>query len=73
MSLKKEVNIIMARKKLLTLALNNSKKENIAQLIEKIKGSKVNPKIENWVNGVGFILLIILMIIVTYNDILNLF
>lgn len=38
MLLKKEVNIIMARKKLLTLGLNNSKKENIAQLVEKIKG-----------------------------------
>lgn len=42
-------------------------------IIEKIKGSRVNPKIETWINGIGFILLIILMLIVTYNDILRLF
>jgi len=41
--------------------------------IEKIKGSKVNQKIELWVNSVGFLILIILMIIVTWNDIVRLF
>jgi regulator of sigma E protease len=41
-------------------------------LIEKIKGSKINPKIENAINNVGFILLMILMIFVTIKDIFNL-
>ncbi|PIN73240.1 50S ribosomal protein L10 [Candidatus Woesearchaeota archaeon CG10_big_fil_rev_8_21_14_0_10_45_16] len=35
---KKGVKMTMARKKLLTLALNESKKENIDQLVAKIKG-----------------------------------
>ena len=42
-------------------------------IIEKIKGSKVNPKIENTIHNIGFGLLMILMIFVTYNDILRLF
>lgn len=42
-------------------------------LIEKIKGSKVNPKVENIIHSIGFILLILLMIYVTFNDILRLF
>lgn len=42
-------------------------------LIEKIKGSRVNPKIENTIHNIGFILLMILMILVTYNDIIKLF
>lgn len=42
-------------------------------IIEKIKGSPVDPKIENWIHSVGFILLILLMIFITYNDILRLF
>lgn len=42
-------------------------------IIEKIKGSKVSPKIENTIHNIGFILLMILMIVVTYNDIIKLF
>ncbi len=42
-------------------------------IIEKIKGSPVNPKIENTIHSIGFILLILLMIYVTFNDILKLF
>ena len=42
-------------------------------LIEKIKGSKVDPKIENIIHSVGFILLMILMVLITYNDIARLF
>lgn len=42
-------------------------------LIEKIKGSRVDPKLENTIHNIGFILLMILMIIVTYNDIIRLF
>lgn len=42
-------------------------------IIEKIKGSKVNSKIENTIHTIGFALLMILMLLVTYNDILRLF
>lgn len=41
--------------------------------IEKIKGSPVNPKVENIIHSIGFVLLILLMIYVTMNDILKLF
>ena len=41
-------------------------------LIEKIKGSRINPKITNTVNTIGFAILIIFMIIVTYHDIIKL-
>lgn len=41
-------------------------------LIEKIKGKKANPKLETWLNNIGAILLIILMIYVAINDILKL-
>ena len=41
--------------------------------IEKIKGSPVNSKIENTFHTIGFILLMILMIYITYRDILKLF
>lgn len=42
-------------------------------IIEKIKGSPVNPKVENIIHAIGFILIIALMIYVTFNDILRLF
>ncbi len=42
-------------------------------IIEKIKGSKVNPKTENIIHGIGFALLILLMIIITVQDIRRLF
>ena len=41
-------------------------------IIEKIKGSKVDPKIENTIHTIGFILLMILMVVITYNDIIKL-
>ena len=41
-------------------------------IIEKIKGSPVNPKIENIIHSIGFVLLMILMVAVTYNDIIRL-
>ena len=40
-------------------------------IIEKIKGSPVSPRIENWIHSVGFVLLMLLMIFVTYNDIMR--
>ena len=42
-------------------------------IIEKIKGSRVNPKVENIIHSIGFVLLMILMIFVTFNDILRIF
>lgn len=42
-------------------------------IIEKIKGSPVDPKVENAIHGVGFILLMVLMVVITYNDIVRLF
>lgn len=42
-------------------------------IIEKILGKKLNPKIETTLNSIGAILLIILMLYVTCNDILKLF
>lgn len=42
-------------------------------IIEKIKGSPVNPKLENTLHNIGFILLMILMLVITFNDILKLF
>ena len=42
-------------------------------IIEKIKGSKVNPKVENTIHTIFFILLMALMIYITFNDILRLF
>jgi len=42
-------------------------------IIEAIIRKPINPKIQNWLNGIGFALLILLMLIVTYNDILKLF
>ncbi len=42
-------------------------------LIESISRKKISPKISNTVNGIGFALLMLLMLIVTYKDILKLF
>ncbi len=42
-------------------------------IIEKIKGSKVDPKVENTIHSIGFILLMILMVAITYSDIVKLF
>ncbi len=38
-------------------------------LIEKIKGSPVPRKIEEWANGLGFIFLVLLMILITIRDV----
>ena len=40
--------------------------------IEKIKGSKVNPKIENAIHSIGIVLLLALVVLITYRDILKL-
>lgn len=41
-------------------------------LIEKIKGSRINPKVANVANMVGFGILILLMLVVTYHDVARL-
>lgn len=41
-------------------------------LIEKVKGSRLNPNVANVANMIGFWLLILLMLFVTYNDIVKL-
>jgi len=40
--------------------------------IEKIKGSKVKPKIENAIHSIGIVLLLALVVLITYRDILKL-
>ena len=42
-------------------------------IIEKIKGSPVNPKVENVIHTIGFGLLLLLMLYITFFDILRLF
>ena len=41
-------------------------------IIEKIKGSRVNPRVENIIHSVGFILLLILMVLISFTDITKL-
>ncbi|MEK7190576.1 MAG: site-2 protease family protein [Patescibacteria group bacterium] len=41
-------------------------------LIEKIKGSRLNPKVANTANLIGFALLILLMVVITYHDVVKL-
>lgn len=42
-------------------------------IIEKIRKKKMNSKVENMINAVGFGILILLMIIITIKDVINLF
>ena len=42
-------------------------------LIEKIKGSRLNPKVANVTNMIGFIILIGFMLLITFHDVINLF
>jgi regulator of sigma E protease len=42
-------------------------------LIEKIKGSRINPKVANTANMIGFSILILLMLVITYHDVVKLF
>jgi len=42
-------------------------------IIETIRGKKMNPKVENTVNAIGFALLMLLMLIITVKDFINLF
>lgn len=41
--------------------------------IEKIKGTRVDPKVENAVHTLGFLFLILLMALITYKDIVRIF
>lgn len=40
--------------------------------IEAVRRRAINPKIANWLNAVGFVLLILLMVVVTVSDVLKL-
>ena len=40
--------------------------------IEKIKGSKVNPKVESTLNTIGFMILMFLLIVITIKDVVKL-
>jgi len=40
--------------------------------IEAVKGSRIKPAVTAWLNGIGFVLLILLMVIVTFRDIAHL-
>jgi regulator of sigma E protease len=42
-------------------------------LIETVTRRKIKPTIVQWVNGIGFLLLILLMIIITVKDVIRLF
>ena len=42
-------------------------------LIEAVRGKPVNPKVEGYVTLVGFVLLMLLMVFILYNDISNVF
>ena len=42
-------------------------------IIEKIKGSPVKPETENMIHTIGLFLLMLLMVVITFNDILRLF
>lgn len=42
-------------------------------IIEAIRKKKMNPKVENAINGIGFALLMLLMLIISIKDIINLF
>lgn len=40
-------------------------------LIEKVKGSPVDVKVENTIHAIGMVFLMILMLVITYNDIIR--
>ena len=40
-------------------------------IIEKIRRKPMNANVENIIHSVGFILLMILMVVITYNDIVR--
>jgi regulator of sigma E protease len=42
-------------------------------LIEKFKGKPVRQSVETWIHTIGFWLLILLIVFVTYKDIVRLF
>ena len=41
-------------------------------IIEKISRKKIDPKFENTIHTIGFVLLMLLMLLITYNDIIRL-
>ena len=45
----------------------------LTTLIERITRKKLNPKYEAWINGVGMVLLLLLIAVITFKDIFHLF
>ena len=45
----------------------------LTTLIERIAGKKLNAKYEAWINGVGMVLLLLLIAVITFKDIFHLF
>lgn len=45
----------------------------LTTLIEHITRKKLNPKYEAWINGVGMVLLLLLIAVITFKDIFHLF
>ncbi|MFA6272874.1 MAG: site-2 protease family protein [Candidatus Paceibacterota bacterium] len=45
----------------------------ILVVIETVRRRPLNPKIVNYLNGIGFALLLILMLVITYKDVIKLF
>ena len=43
------------------------------RIIELIRRKPVPAKIENTIHSIGFVLLMILMVVITYNDIIRIF
>ncbi len=41
--------------------------------IEGVTKKKIKPSVVNWVNGIGFLVLILLMVVITVNDVIKLF
>lgn len=41
-------------------------------IIEKLRGKPINARIENIIHSVGFVLLMLLVVVITYNDIIRL-
>ena len=42
-------------------------------LIEKIRRKPINSKIENTIHAIGFVLLLLLMVVITWQDIVRIF
>ena len=49
----------------------NDSRAYIFLALEKIRRKRIDPKVENMVHTIGFVLLILLMVAVTYGDVVK--